>query len=438
MSRHNYTNPAFCQQSEFYQANSRSITTSPAKVHRSESIRSNSTVRSATGSQHIINYQQPPRLGPKPNNNRYEHLSSITQDTSNSGRYALVPVEEIPNSNKGRYAVLPMSEMVPKFVKSQDNLDRYASLPFNVEEPRSLDSTPFASLPPSVHPQDELTKISRAFSSDFGSKPFVIVDQKSQQRYAVVPTEENEELVDENHEIIQMHNGKAHRYAVIPTDEEETDLSRGDFELSPIIHHGYATIADSPQRQSATSTPQKMYAQSPQRRMIQSPQQQQQQPPTPQKNNLATQRLHELLSTPQKKIIKNGTPKSSPQYYTPPQKNSQMRPEQLTPKRSDFTPQKLQYEQQSPCQLEQRTTAVIIPRLAPSIYSETTSGSHNKSWNNLSYHKVANATATIGVVSLMLILCGAMNSGLCLYMVHNVSTKYFQKLIRYLIFYFIL
>lgn len=425
MSRHNYTNPAFCQQSEFYQTtNSRSITSSPAKVHRSESIRSNSTVRSTTGSQRIINYQQPPRLGPKPNNNRYEHLSSITQETSNSGRYALVPVEEIPNSNKGRYAVLPMSEIAPKFVKSQDNLDRYASLPFNVDEPRSLDSTQFASLPPSVHPQDELTKISRAFSSDFGSKPFVIVDQKSQQRYAVVPTEENEELVDENHEIIQMHNGKAHRYAVIPTDEEETNLSRGDFELSPINHHGYATIKDSPQRKPATSTPQRMYEQSPQKRMIQPPQQQQQQrqqPPTPQKNNLATQRLHELLSTPQKQMSKNGTPKNSPQYYTPPQKNSQMRPEHLTPKRSDFTPQKLQYE------LEQRTTAVITPRLAPSIYSETTSGSHNKSWNNLSFHKVANATATIGVVSLMLILCGAMNSGLCLYMIHNVSIQIIFK-----------
>lgn len=131
-------------------------------------------------------------------------------------------------------------------------------------------------------------RLKPAFSTDFvANKSLILVDQKSQQRYAIVPTAEDEELVDANEEIIQMHNGRAHRYAVIPTtqsgdddddddehdgrhsddddqhiaahDEDDDDddghddvamvaetcLSSGDFEMSP-QQDKYATIKCAP------------------------------------------------------------------------------------------------------------------------------------------------------------------------------------------------
>lgn len=177
-------------------------------------------------------------------------------------------------------------------------------------------------------------------------------------------------------------------------------------------------------------------------------------------NPLATQMLHELLSTPRRQDF---TPKNSPQRL------DMVNPKIVssTPKRNEFKPQKLQYDhqmhqststysmlqhqaraeliqkQQQQQQLQQcdaaaaaRTTAVITPRLnvangecGNGIYGETTTTSsatdHNKSWQNASFHKIAHASATIGAVSLMLILCGFMNSGLSLYFTSKIGREYY-------------
>lgn len=474
MSRFNYTNPAFSQDevqttSTRPSSNQQTVAkSSPARVHRSESIRSFHSVASTNRSlrsgmqrmnsglslncSHHQQHQQPlslpPRPGPKPLSarvvegnaapkpppfpagSRYGSISDI-KNQSTSGRYALVPVEELSNSNQGRYAVLP-PQTASKFVsKSQENLDRFVDPEDDGDELPHNYSDQFSSLPPISSPKRE-TGMIPAFSTDFGSKSFILFDQKNHQRYAVVEQEENEEIVDDNHEIIQMQNGKVHRYAVIPTDEEETCLN-GDYEKP--VPPPYAVAMS--RRTSPQRTPQKQIYQ--QRNFIE-----QQQlvastvPSTPKKNPLATQMLHELLSTPQKHhqaspfVRQNSTPltpKNSP-YRIKAHHASNPRLVSSTPKQgNEFTPQRLQYDQKvsmastQTLNVEQRTTAVIQPRLhtAATIYNETTttnttSSQHSeKSWNKkLKSHK--HAIATIGFVSLLLMLCGVINSSLCIYM----------------------
>lgn len=461
MPLQDYTNAAFMQDDGTYNRPVppqplKIVKNSPARVHRSESIRSFHSVASAnrslrSGMQrmnsglslncshhqlHQPTLSLPPRPGPKPIStrvvegnaappkvapysvgSRYGSISDV-QNQSTSGRYALVPVEELNSNSHGRYAVVP-AQAASRFVKSQENLDHFGD---QEEDDMMNYSDQFCSLPPMSSPKKE-NGMMPAFSTDFGSKSFILFDQKNQQRYAVVPTEENEELVDDNHEIIQMHNGKAHRYAVIPTDEEETCLN-GDFDKpTPPTYAITMSRRTSPQR-----TPQKQLAIHQRFNEPLPPL-----PSTPKKNSLATQKLHELLTTPQKQspfIRHNSTPlspKNSP-YRARAHHASNPR---LAASGPDFTPQKLQYEQKmrmastTTLNVEQRTTAVIQPRLntttAASIYNETTTtttttadGSEKHWHKNLKSHK--NAIATIGFVSLLLIFCGVVNSGLCIYM----------------------
>lgn len=170
--------------------------------------------------------------------------------------------------------------------------------------------------------------------------------------------------------------------------------------------------------------------------------------------------LYELLSTPPQKssaspfIRQNSTPlspKNSP-YRAARQVHHASNPRLNS--RQEFTPQRLQYDQKvcmastTTLNAEQRTTAVIQPRqlqpAAASIYNETTipttapsSNIEKSSWNkNLKSHK--QAIATIGFVSLLLMFCGVINSGLCIYMtsVSSVSALYVRKIIFIYLFIF--
>lgn len=451
MSQHNYTNPAFCQQSEFYSSATSSPVKkiSPVKVHRSASTRSifvhqqqqqRSHVRNQIGNSNsqLLNYSAslttttPPKPGPKPI--VYGETQIIigherSKNGGGSGRYAIVPIEDLSQENNGKYAVLPVKPNLSNLVKSQQNLDLYSSQQFQTEEPRSLDSsTRYSSLPPVPSPNEPPPRLKHAFSSDFGSKSFVIVDQKSQQRqrYEIVPTEDDEELVDDNHEIIQMHNGRAHRYAMIPTEEEmeeieeETCLDNRQIEQqSPSTRYGYATITENRKTTpnlplpQCHSTPQKSYS------TITTPNRIIQTPNTP-KKNLATQRLHDYLKTPTKmQQTRNFTPQKLQYDHNLPQQPHHQQHQPRTPQPIST----IAY------QMEKRTTAVISPRLmAPSIYSETTSESANKSWNNLSFQKLTtNGTITIGIISLMLVICGILNTALTIYLIYHVSYSHIRN-----------
>lgn len=510
-----YTNPAFCEQSEIYpQRNEQSTTTNHpntlVKMQRSASMRSvprnirtSRSTQSTQSAQFELQYYQnnhhhrqqqqpqnhrgilantavaaqqeqklqqqhkmlkrelPPKPGPKPIHFNIKSIPRIVDEPSkcsnnqtNEG-YALVPLDELPKSSKNRYAIVPseeadlLSNNSMRLSKSQGNLDTILD---NTAEHCNEES--FTSLP-AYNQQvddDESKQNLLSFSSDFINKSMILVDQKSMQRYAIVPTDDDEDMVDSNHEIIQMHNGRAHRYAVIPTDEEETCLS-GEFESNTIVRNqnyqipktnavpmGFATpprsnaFAIHPHKSNIYGSASKQVI--PKIHQICKPdwvavqsttdtKSNKQMPGTPTKNPIATQKLHELLSTPRKKE----TLQRHASYQTIIQRSPNRYQSQIlytTKKCSEFTPQKLQYDvtdvrpqQQT---FEQRTTAVISPRLQQSIYNETTTSSDiDKTWPHESFIKVENATATIGIVSLMLILTGVMNSGLCLYMVTDVS-----------------
>lgn len=390
----------------------------------------------------------PPKPGPKPSAQGLQNASK----ECNEG-YALVPLTELPRTSKGRYAFVPADEAKimrstssMRLTRSRDQLDML-TVPVTSEFPFE-DENSFTSLP-AFTPQDNeyddderpnARQLASAFSTDFISESMILVNPNGMQRYAIVPTDDDEEVVDSNHEIIQMHNGRAHRYAVIPTDEEETCLS-DDFEMGPCVRNPYGSVRNAAavaterkRKPFITTAAQKKavdYARHPMPAQLKPSLNEVQatgapkstrQPDTPPKNPIATQKLHELLSTPRKpQMQRHGS------YHTIIQKSPEHRYRSQiicsTPKQSEFTPQKLQYDAHMVSrQMEQRTTAIISPRLHhQTIYNETTSSNGFDKIHD-SFHKIENATATIGVVSLMLLLAGVMNSGLCLYMVTNVST----------------
>ncbi|XP_028894382.2 uncharacterized protein LOC105209433 [Zeugodacus cucurbitae] len=557
MSQHNYTNPAFCQGSEFYPTRgieldsvqqqhveaiyNRSLNISygghtaqtnarvgPLRLQRSMSTRSvNTQKRQKTTAIPGVHLS---RLATQPNQHQYNHqqqqqqqqqqqlqrqsqhtpqqhfiksqasttpartnqFNAVTEPAnfetrSNSGRYALVPLEDLPtavsNNNNSRYAIVPGPSAplttLRRYAKSQDNLDCYGSdgrlhsddepASFH-EEPNSFHGqttdTAFTSLPPvferarSAHPitkqpQPLAPKIKHAFSSDFGSKTFLIVDKNSNQRYQMVPTAEDEELVDDNQEIIQMHNGRAHRYAVIPTEEEadhmlgaadeeeETCLSNSDLNRSENFFIGN-TMKTPRNATMRTSTPQKLPAAS------QPPSGNTSYPGTPMKNPVATKMLHELLSTPRKTPLpRSVTPRNlSPMERLP---ENQQPPEQQRTKyhyrsqqqlcyntpierRVERTAQSLHYE--SVKTQGDRTMAVITPRITahqskvyPEVAEEDCSSIHGKSSNTTTPYpqKVANATVTLAIVSLMMVISNSMNSALIIYMIAHFGKSFYLQ-----------
>lgn len=150
-------------------------------------------------------------------------------------------------------------------------------------------------------------------------------------------------------------------------------------------------------------------------------------PNTPTKNLNATQKLHELLSTPRKddpeRLQRYGSYQTIIQRSPSTPNQIQLRQLNTSQNRPEFIPQKLNYENRTTLSqnVDQRTTAVISPRLQQQMALNDT---NDKQWSHESFQKVENATATIGIISLMLILTGILNSGLCLYMVTDVSTNY--------------
>ncbi|KAH8406941.1 hypothetical protein KR222_000890 [Zaprionus bogoriensis] len=499
MSKHNYTNPAFCQNSEFYPVPSSSRLDVESIYNRSLQLNFNAVSRTAappltpnrdpregplrmqrsmsTRSVTRKQYQQQQHQQQQQQQQQQQHQQKQLQQQqqlqkqSTSGRYALVPLEDLggPGFLANRYAIVP-GQAAQRLARSQDNLDRYSSRHGlqSDEEPHSFHEEPhqqqqqqqqetqFASLPPTLNalpPKPTLApapKIKHAFSSDFGSKTFLIVDKNSNQRYQMVPTAEDEELVDDNQEIIQMHNGRAHRYAVIPTDVDDDELTEES--------------ADALQQETCLSSSELS-------------QQYGMRTSTPQQRNAAaaTRALHELLSTPRKMQppprLAHSTPRNaahheqlqrerrlqlyqSQQLINMQQQSSSssttttvsVAPSPALPLRQQrLSPQRLHYEtvkpaaMQAPPQQQQlpadRSMAVISPRVQQQQQQQQQeldlSSLHGKSQrnnNNNSYpQKLANATITLAIVSLMLVLGSTMNAGLIIYMIAHFGKSFYLQ-----------
>lgn len=420
-----YTNPAFCQKSEFY-----------------------------------------PRMAPQQNNHKltsafstdFINKSMILVDQNSMQRYAIVPTDddedvvdsnheiiEMYNGRAHRYAVIPTDD--DESCIGEDFEYSTTRVNDNKDQPLPLNTR-------AIH------HFKQSHITPTKSKPFILnatkptnSNQQLQQKHKNTPNIPIQLLDDSNHEFIEMYNGRAHRYAVIATDDDENCIGE-DFEFStsgisdnmnqslPIntraIHpfknyHG-THIKSKPFILNAT-------------KLTNSNQQLQQKPKiTPNvpiqllmhcdqstsdtrevattKNAIATQKLHELLSTP-RKCKQEGLQRYG-SYQTIIQKSPnqfQLKELYSSQQATKLSPQKLQYDDQKSnvqC-IEPRTTAIISPRLhQQSIYNETTL-SEDKTPSHESFQKVESATTTIGIISLMLILIGVLNSGLCLYMVTDVS-----------------
>lgn len=145
-------------------------------------------------------------------------------------------------------------------------------------------------------------------------------------------------------------------------------------------------------------------------------------PRKPAGNPIATQKLHELLSTPKKSPR---PPVMSPhaQRRVPP---SPQQDPFVTPRKNQKSRQKLNYALGTrQIQQDKRHTAIVAPMCSSpiqSVYSETTF-SKSQSWMNLGPKKPTQVT--LAVAAVMMMLCGGVTSGLCFYMVSIMGRLYF-------------
>lgn len=419
-----YTNPAFCQKSEFsaqeYATSPRQRALSPERRHP------------PVGAQKPIHVEQyPPKPGPKPrplprkpdnyeeeevyeemlvddstcspsrrkdvdnyenedqtNGNRqyYENGNGI----KSQGRYTMVSNTE-GRSPKSRYEYIPMQEQVvrgQKVVKrviNQEDIEitagkvhRYAVIPMEEEV--------FSKSP-------QNTNIQR-YEIPILDEEHIIA--KNKPRYAVVSIEED---------------SLGNRYAVIPPQEQKRIYKE------TTTKHRYEYIPDDPYPREPKNSPESYPT------LVKSPQ-------TPRKTpNEATQKLHELLITPQKFHKTQLTPQKLPQRKTPDPFQTLQKSPPKTPRNSHpKAQQKLNYTLSTRQNYDKRlNTAVIAPICSSpvqSVYSETTFSNKTESWMNLSLNKPP-VQASLAVAALMMILCGGVSSGLCFYMVSVLGRMYY-------------
>ncbi|CAH0551976.1 unnamed protein product [Brassicogethes aeneus] len=257
-----------------------------------------------------------------------------------------------------------------------------------------------------------------------------------------------------------------HRYAVIEAQEETRN---GRYALVPVEDlnnvvnvpkraHRYEYIQESPSKNIVCQNPSRYeYIQNTPTKPIQiqnknrydyiqnSPQQRyeciSQNEPRQQRvgNPIATQKLHELLTTPKKSQM--GSNQSTPQKLLSP--HSLRKPMPISPIAKE-TPhrvlpscqppskskaqQKLNYalgsRQITP---DKRTTAIVPPMCSSpiqSVYSETTYSNKSESWMSSSAKKTA-GQATLTIAAVMMLLCGGVTSGLSFYMISIMGRLYY-------------
>lgn len=147
-------------------------------------------------------------------------------------------------------------------------------------------------------------------------------------------------------------------------------------------------------------------------------------------NPIATQKLHEFLTTPKKQNSipntpqKLASPRSPRKTSTPVTRDPFVTPPKRPTPRAQ---QKLNYALGTrQIVQEKRSTAVIAPICSSpvqSVYNESFSNK-SQSWMNLSMQK-SPVQATLAGAALMMILCGGVTCGLCLYMMSVLGRLYY-------------
>lgn len=401
---HNYTNQGFCQDDEIKFDRSQSV----RSVHRYPtimSVKQDGPIGVCNVKNSSPNLAKQPLQFPHTNcKNVIQNVMSPTYDPrrlfetknqSSASRYAVVPMEYLRKSRGNIYG-----STTSFLSRSQENLFSSRD-PMNINNITIDGSENFSSLPPMVsqnHPQSKNYRgMKSAFSNDFGSKSFIMLDQKY---YEIIPTEENEEIVDENHEIIQVHpNGETHRYAVIPSSPDvDEDYSDKTFRTVPVTNNHRPLIRNC-------------------------------EPKMTQKNSPATQKLHELLTTP----VKSSHPPSRSSSCLSPKRiisspYKQTAGEPISPRKLSFDQRSLFMASSSTLNVEQRTTAVIQPRLntvGSQIYNEcsTLTGGSDQNTSSLikKFDSRKKTISLIGYTSIILMILGSVHFMLCIYISYKSS-----------------
>ncbi|CAL1680485.1 unnamed protein product [Lasius platythorax] len=276
---HCYTNPSFCRQSEYIPDD------------------------------HVNDLPPPPQqfqggddLPPPP---PPLQLQLHAAGQSNPAFQALSPettLDDVVRGSRDRYCYLENNNRGPSAHR------RYASLP--VEEPRVTYSQSLQY--EYAQQQDERDRLPRGASSKYEFIP----QQQVQQRSAPAANQD-----DRGGPQTRTYRGNAGRYAIIPGDQDDQDYQ------------------DGPQWSNVKSAPR--HINTPQGRYIRVPMQEEIPPALPErnvqelsmsaKNNLATQKLHEILSTPKK-------PRSRSEERTLSPKRQQSFNQTSTPQRRALTP----------------------------------------------------------------------------------------------------
>ncbi|XP_023942891.2 uncharacterized protein LOC112049286 [Bicyclus anynana] len=433
-----YSNPAFCSQSEVVFAQKSCVTkivspdrrmpplggNSPRKMETNRIMRtdiSDNPLRILPGRR-----DEPPELPPKPPKYQFHRQASMVCKPSRSVVRCRTRSEDL--------------EMAQFRQRQQTKYDRNAESDDNLEDSRTrqryqiqYDRSRDSEIEDRLRHRYEID-IDDGVDYSPTKKRIIEADESEVEEYNVDGPDENE-LKEIPTEIVKTVNGKTHRYAIVPSDDEDT-------------------------RRNVTFTS----------------------PQMSQKNLIATQKLHELLSTPRKLKSYASQPSvritpskgDSPRYPGTPMKIISSTPTQVTPSKScanltltrNMTPatspispkaqQKLNYgvsdfdrqdvfvtsfrdkrersfdmdrrensrESRSERRLEQRrdkNTAVIMPRVAPqspSVYSEET----YKSFSSLKTNATA---ASLTIAALMLTLCGGLTTGLSFYMMYTMGRRYY-------------
>ncbi|KAK9886650.1 hypothetical protein WA026_017571 [Henosepilachna vigintioctopunctata] len=422
-----YTNPAFSQQSEFYNYQNK-------KLHKSQISLRQSPVGAQTPHKILDNSM----CDDTNLNDTYEeqdfYEEVLVDDSGVIKGKKIVIVSQ--NQNEGR-----------SYIQSQQNLSREVEVTYTASEERIAKKQRYEYIPMKENTSPtRQNRVKELEDTDLNSSRYEVIDVEEEgsttkNRYALVPLEDlNKQTI---HRISRTPSQRIsttnlHRYEYI--DDPIEDSINSDYRARNTSRY-HLNQHNSPPRNPGnlsyqnTSRYDYIHGQTPERTSQRS------------MNMTPTQKLHEILSTPKKLPMRQDVSQKvlSPQSHrrtqsiqrTPvvdpfvtPKKPS---PKKQTPSRNSKAQQKLNYSigsrQMTPNTKEKRHTAMVAPICSSpvqSVYSETTYSNKSESWMNLSVKKPP-IQATLAVAALMMFVCGGLSSGMCFYMMSLIGKVYYLE-----------
>ncbi|CAG9764906.1 unnamed protein product [Ceutorhynchus assimilis] len=439
-----YSNPAFCQQSEYYHQKRAlspqgSVRQSPVGAQTSHVVFDNSLSEIHDNPEELVDNIEEQEFYEEvivDNNGFIKGKKFVVVAQNNEGqKYIQLPQEERKGSRYGSTQQIHYNS--PKNPPLQNQNSRYEYIPLQEQDPRCMPDALARSTPKKSQMLEEHVEI----------VPGIV------HRYAVIEAEEETALTSKNE-----------KYALVPVNQLNTVITSQN-------QNRYEYIKESPAPPKVHQVPQQQpnryeYIQNTPPKnnsryeyIQQSPPKAvggrydyppaQRNPPRPGTNPIATQKLHELLSTPKK--TKRQTPQrmmvsphtsrrttvNSPPlspitkdpFQTP--RNSPQRT--IRPSLNSKVQQKLNYaigsKQFNNNQEKRQPNTAIVPPMCSSpvqsIYGETTYSQKSESWMNLSVKGNTASGQALAIAAFIMFMCGVATTGLCFYMLSFMGRPYY-------------